>query len=452
MLGNGFGYPEHMIYKDALKISGRPVLADLTTMTALELGQAVEAGNTTCEDVASAYLERIGDREPDVQAWAYIRPDKVLRDARALDQGPRRGLLHGVPFAAKDTIDTVDMPTGHGSPIYAGCQPDRDATCIAMCRAAGGLLLGKTVTTEFAHVSPGKTRNPRDPARTPGGSSSGSAAAVSDRMTPLAFGTQTTGSIIRPASFCGVVGYKPSYGDFGLSGVGQNAPSFDTLGVMACDAADLPLMRAAVMGAPYHPLDAPPASSLRLGLCRTPYWTEAEPSTQTAIEEAAERLSRAGASVEDFSLPDGYAVVGDCLPLVSGYEFARVLAYERANHPDKLSENLLNGRVADGDRCSYDDYRAALASITGYKAKLADAFGEFDALLTPSAAGEALVGLAVTGSPLFNGVWTALHSPVVTLPVLEGPNGLPLGLQLIGKLYQDGALLDAAGTVFAALA
>jgi Asp-tRNA(Asn)/Glu-tRNA(Gln) amidotransferase A subunit family amidase len=427
-------------------------LSDLTEKTALELVRAVETDAISVEAIANAYLDRIAAREPDVKAWAYIDPDKVLQDARALDQGPRRGLLHGAPFAAKDIIDTADMPTGHGSPIYEGRQPNRDATCIALCRAAGGLLLGKTVTTEFAHVSPGATRNPHDPTRTPGGSSSGSAAAVGDRMAPLAFGTQTTGSVIRPASFCGVVGYKPSHGDFGLSGVGQNAPSFDTLGIMARDVADASLMRAAAMGAPYRSLESPSASSLFLGLCQTPYWDEAEPSTQAAIEEAVNRLARAGATVVKFPLPDGYEEVGDCLPLVSGYEFSRVLAYERANHPDKLSEKLLNGRVADGDKCSYADYRAALATIAAYKAKLADAFGSFNALLTPSAAGEAHVGLSTTGSPLFNGVWTALHAPVVTLPVLEGPNGLPVGLQLVGRLYKDDALLDVAGAVSAALA
>ena len=426
-------------------------MIDIHEWTALRIVQAVEAGEATVEAVVNACLERIEDREPDVQAWAFIDRDKALRDARALDQGPRRGVLHGAPFAVKDIIDTVDMPTAHGSPIYTSHQPDRDATCVALCRAAGGLLLGKTVTTEFAHVFPGKTRNPHDPTRTPGGSSSGSAAAVGARMAPLAFGTQTTGSVIRPASFCGVVGYKPSYGDFGLSGVGQNAPSFDTLGVMARDVADVALLRAAVMAAPYRPMAVPPLSSLRLGLCRTPYWDDAEPSTQAAIEGAADRLSRAGVKVEECPLPDGYIEVGDCLPLVSGYEFARVLAYERANHPDKLSDKLLKGRVADGDRCSYADYRAALATIAAYRAKLADAFGEFDALLTPSAAGVAPVGLGATGSPLFNGVWTALHSPAVTLPVLEGPNGLPLGLQLIGRPYEDDALLNAAAAVLAAL-
>ena len=427
-------------------------MSDLTEKTALELVRAVATDATTVEAIASAYLDRIATREPDVRAWAYLDPDKVLQEARALDQGPRRGLLHGAPFAAKDIIDTVDMPTGHGSLIYEGRQPDRDATCIALCRAAGGLLLGKTVTTEFAHVSPGPTRNPHDPTRTPGGSSSGSAAAVGDRMVPLAFGTQTTGSVIRPASFCGVVGYKPSHGDFGLSGVGQNAPSFDTLGVMARDVADAALMRAAVMGAPYRELEVPPMSSLFLGLCRTPYWDQAEASTQAAIEDAVNRLSRAGATIVNFPLPDGYEEVRECLPLVSGYEFSRVLAYERAIHPDKLSKKLLNGRVADGDKCSYAGYRGALATIAAYKAKLADAFGSFDALITPSAAGEAHVGLTTTGSPLFNGVWTALHAPAVTLPVLEGPNGLPVGLQLVGKIYQDDGLLDVASAVSAALA
>jgi amidase len=320
-----------------------------------------------------------------------------------------------------------------------------------MCRAEGGVLMGKTVTTEFAHVFPGKTRNPHDGERTPGGSSSGSAAAVAAGMVPLAFGTQTTGSVIRPASYCGVVGYKPSYGDFGLSGVGQNSPSFDTLGVMARDVADLALMRAAVMGAPYRAMAPRDIASLRLGLCRTPYWDDADATTQSAIERAAEQLSRAGAQVTEFTAPDGYADVSGSHVVVSGYEFARVLAHERTHHEALLSEPLLTGRVADGLRYGYNDYRAALSSVAEYRLKFTAAFDGFDAILTPSAAGVAPKGLASTGSSRFNGVWTALHTPAVTLPVLEGEAGLPVGLQLIGAINKDDAFLDVAGAVFAAL-
>jgi Asp-tRNA(Asn)/Glu-tRNA(Gln) amidotransferase A subunit family amidase len=426
-------------------------MTDFADYSALRIAREIASGTASVEEIAVACLDRVDAREADILAWAYLDREQFLSAARASDRYAGAGLLRGVPFAAKDIIDTVDMPTAHGSPIYESRQPSRDATCVAMCRAGGGLLMGKTVTTEFAHVFPGDTRNPHDATRTPGGSSSGSAAAVSAGMVPLAFGTQTTGSVIRPASYCGVVGYKPSYGDFGLSGVGQNSPSFDTLGVMARDVADLALMRAAVMGAPYRAMAPRDLASLRLGLCRTPYWDDADATTQLAIERAAEQLSRAGAQISDFDAPGGYAAVGDAHIIVSGYEFARVLAYERSHHEARLSKPLLTGRVADGLRYDYNDYRAALATIAAYRARFAAAFNGYDAILTPSAAGVAPKGLASTGSSRFNGVWTALHAPAVTLPVLEGEAGLPLGLQLIGATNKDDAFLDVAGAVFAAL-
>ncbi len=361
--GGGVGGPAWPITANFLSIA----LADLT---ASEAAAGIASGKFTAEAVTQACLDRIAAIEPEVKAWIFLDPELALAQARALDRGPSRGPLHGVPFGLKDIIDTADMPTGHGSPIYAGNRTARDAACVAACRAAGGVVLGKTVSTEFAHRHPGATRNPWNTAHTPGGSSSGSAAAVGSRMVPAAFGTQTTGSTIRPAAFCGAVGYKPSYGDFCLTGIGDNVPSFDTLGLIARSVDDLALFRYTVMGLPQRPLADVPVTGLRVGFCRSAFWDRAEPSTQALLERTAEALAMAGAKVADFAMPDGEASLPEAVRKVSGFEFARVMTYERLYHGDKLSRALLDGRAADGLACSYEDYRAAERVIDDYRAAL----------------------------------------------------------------------------------
>ena len=418
-----------------------------TEMTAVEIVTAIEAGDTTCEAVAAACVERIEACEPDMRAWAHFDREAALAAARAADKSSPRGLLQGVPFGAKDIIDTADMPTAHGSPIYTDNRPAWDAPCIAACRDAGAVLFGKTVTAEFAHVQPGPTRNPFNPAHTPGGSSSGSAAAVGARMVPVAFGTQTTGSTIRPAAFCGEVGYKPSYGDFNLTGVRDNSPSLDTLGLITRSVADLNLFRGAVMALPYEPLADVFLGDLRVGICRTPWWDQAEPYTQSLLSNVAERLSRAGATVGDFTMPEGADALVAAMRHVSGYEFARVMLHERLHHVDQLSEKLLKGRVNDGIACSYEDYRDAQLALETYRAHFAAATEEYDLLLTPSAAGEAPPGIDSTGNPIFNLAWTATQVPAVTLPAGTGPKGLPLGVQLTGHRNQDHRFLSAARSV-----
>src|SRR5688500_12255507 len=274
-------------------------------MTAGEIAAAVASGKTTCEAVARAHLERIEAREPQVLAFQHFDPAQVIAQARALDARGARGPLAGVPFGIKDIIDTCDMPTQMGSPIYAGHRPRADAACVALTRKAGGVLMGKTVTTEFANVHPGKTRNPHDPARTPGGSSSGSAAAVADGMAALAIGTQTTSSTIRPAPFCGVFGYRPTYGDLRCVGVQEAAGSLDTLGLFARSIEDIALYRAVLVGGNPEPLpDGAPAP--RIGFCRTPFWPRAEPATQRTIEDGAAALARIGARVKDVELPEEF--------------------------------------------------------------------------------------------------------------------------------------------------
>jgi Asp-tRNA(Asn)/Glu-tRNA(Gln) amidotransferase A subunit family amidase len=248
-------------------------------LSASEITQKINAGDLTCEAVTAACLERIEDREPEVDAWIYLDKGKALADARAIDAAPSQGMIHGVPIGVKDIIDTKDMPTGHGTIIHMRNHPSYDAPCVAQCRAEGGLMLGKTVTSEFAHMTPGKTKNPHSPAHSPAGSSSGSGAAVADFMVPVAFGTQTGGSIVRPAAFNGCIGYKPSYGDYNPLGVHDNTRSVDTLGMLTRTIEDQVLMRAAVMGLPYRPLAAVAMSDLKIGLCRTPHWELADAST-----------------------------------------------------------------------------------------------------------------------------------------------------------------------------
>lgn len=418
----------------------------LYELTASEAAEKMARDEITAEALAASCSERIAEKDGEVQAWAYIDPKTVLDQARMLDRGPKRGPIHGVPFALKDIIDTVDMPTGYGSPIYDGYRPGWDAPCVTACRVAGGLLLGKSVTTEFAHRFPGKTQNPYNPNHTPGGSSSGSAAAVGAHMVPVAFGTQTGGSTIRPAAYCGAVGYKPTYADISPYGVRANVPSFDTVGLIARSVDDLALFRYAAMSLPGRALGPAKVSDLRIGLCRSAQWDKAEPSTQALIEETADRLARAGARVTDFTMPDGAASMPGVLRKIAGFEFARVMLYERTHFVEKLSRDLLDGRVADGE-CSYEDYRTAERNLFDYRQRLYAAMEGYDVLLTPSAPGEAPKGLKQTGDSTFNSLWTASHVPAVTLPVGTGPNELPLGVQLVGGHHEDHRLLEAAKAV-----
>lgn len=419
----------------------------LYDLSASESASKIARDEITAEALVASCLERIAEKDGEVQAWAYIDSKTVLELARALDRGPKRGPIHGVPFALKDIIDTVDMPTGYGSPIYDGYRPGWDAPCVTACRAAGGLVLGKAVTTEFAHRYPGKTRNPHNSKHTPGGSSSGSAAAVGAHMVPVAFGTQTGGSTIRPAAYCGALGYKPTYADISPYGVRANVPSFDTVGLIARSVDDLALFRYATMSLPERALGQVKVSDLRIGLCRSTQWDKAEPSAQALIEETADRLARAGARVADFTMPDGAASMPGVLRKIAGFEFARVMLYERTHFVEKLSRDLLDGRVADGE-CSYEDYRTAERVLFDYRHRLYAAMEGYDVLLTPSAPGEAPEGLNHTGESTFNSLWTAAHVPAITLPVGMGPNGLPLGVQLVGEHHEDHHLLEAAKAVY----
>jgi len=403
-------------------------------LTAHEAAAEIAAGRLTSEKLVAACLERIAERETAVGAWAHLDPGLALEQARACDRGPARGPLHGVPIGVKDIVDTADQPTACGSPIYAGHRPAADAACVGLVRLAGGVILGKTVTTEFAYFTPGRTANPHDPAHTPGGSSSGSAAAVGDRMVPLAFGTQTSGSLIRPASFCGAVGYKASFDGLPTAGVKVLAQTLDTLGAMARSVADLCLMRAALVGAPARPAgrSAPP----RIGLCRTAQWDAAAPETKAAVEAAALALG-----APEVEAPADFAALHDAHQVVLAFEAARAFAWERRERAGQMSARF-RSFLEEGAATPYAQYVEALARAAAGRRALAGVFTRFDALLTPAAPGEAPKGLEATGDPVFNKMWTLLGNPCVTLPAGLGPNGLPVGVQLVGPLGADDALLS----------
>lgn len=423
----------------------------LHELSATEIVAAVGSRRTTCEAVARACLEHISAREPQVQAWHYLDPETVLAQARALDRSGRRGALFGVPFGVKDIIDTCDMPTEYGTPIHRGHRPVRDAACVALSRKAGALLMGKTVTTEFANVTPGKTRNPADPARTPGGSSSGSAAAVADCMVPLALGTQTTGSTTRPASFCGVIGYRPTWGDLRLNGVMEASGSFDTLGIFARSIEDVALYRDVLLGVQPEPVAAD-SPAPRVGFCRPYFWPRLDPVTQRSLEDAARRLSRAGAKVEEVTLEADFEGLEAAHRWISGFEMARNLTWEIENRWDGISEKFRNGRLKDGLACTYERYCEMRELVERCRRLLAPVMDPYDVLLTAAAAGEAPVGPEPVPHPWVYMIWTAMHVPSITLPVFKGPNGLPIGAQLIAKRADDRRLFSAASWIYGRLA
>jgi amidase len=342
------------------------------------------------------------------------------------------------------------MPTRWGTPIHRDRRPERDAACVALTRKAGGVLMGKTVTTEFANLHAGKTRNPHDPMRTPGGSSSGSAAAVADCMVPVALGTQTTGSTIRPASFCGVFGYRPTYGEHRLHGVMEASGSLDTLGILARSIEDIALYRDVLLGidpSPMSEVERPP----RIGVCRSHVWGEVEPATQALVEDAALRLARAGAHVEDVNLPAEFARLNDAHRWISSFEFARTFAWEIENHWDEISATLRKGRLADGIAGDFDRYVACKEFAEDCRRRLDAMWGGHDVLLTPAAFGEATVGdFAFEGVPLYQ-LWTILHVPALSLPLFKGPNGMPVGLQLVARRHSDRDLFVHARWVYGRL-
>ena len=414
----------------------------LNAISATEAARRIADGTTTSEAVVNACLDRISAREDTVKAWAHLDPELALTQAQERDRSEGTGPLHGVPIGIKDIIDTFDMPTGMGSPIYEGNRTLNDAACVALVRAAGAVILGKTVTAEFAGLTPGRTANPHDPARTPGGSSSGSAAAVGDDMVPLAFGTQTGGSVLRPSSYCGIFGYKPSFGTFNLAGVLPAAQSLDTLGIHARHLDDIALLSSVLTGRAYSPVAAPERPP-KIGLCRTFFWDAAEAATIDAIDGAAAGLAAAGADIRDVAMPDPFPALGPARETINSFERARVMAFEWNNHRDQISEQLQR-TIERGQETPFDDYVAALNAAENCRASAEMLFEGVDVLLAPCVDGEAPEGLGDTGSPRFQGFWTLMHVPTITVPTHRGPTGMPVGIQLVGRHRQDDRLLSVA--------
>ena len=420
---------------------------DVADLTATDARARMEAGRLTAAALMEACLARIAEREPVLRAMAHLDAGLARRNAAAAKPGP----LAGLPLGVKDVLDTADMPTAYNSPIWSGWQPRADAAAVAWARSAGAVVLGKTVTTEFATRHPGPTANPHNPAHTPGGSSSGSAAGVAAGYFPFAFGTQTAGSVIRPAAYCGVVGYKPSYNMIERHGMKLMAFSLDTVGVMARSVADCALLAGALSRRDLGDPDAAPSRRLRIGVCRSPAWPEADAATQALLTAAAITLSRAGAEVTDSELPGQFADAVDAHALVMNAESARSMGWEMVHHRDQLSAGLRE-RLEWGLSHPPAAVDAALATFARARAAFADAMAPADVLLTPSAPGEAPAGLDWTGDPAFNSLWTALHVPCVTVPAGTGPAGLPLGIQIVGRFGDDALVLSAARWVQAALA
>lgn len=408
---------------------------ELCRLTVAEAARAIADRSISSEELVSACLAQIDRLEPNLRAFAHLDADRALDQARAADRVPPRSPLHGIPLAIKDVFDTVDLPTAYNSPIYAGHRPSQDAACVARLRSSGAVILGKTVTAEFAHVHPGKTANPHDVRYSPGGSSSGSAAAVAAYMAPLALGTQTGGSTIRPGSFCGVFAFKPSFGRIALEGVKALAPSLDTAGFFARSVDDLMIIDRVLADAPTA---ARRDSRLRLGICRA-LRDRAEPAARALLDDVANRLE-GWAEVIELDLPSEFDALPAASLLLINVEMAQSLAHEYAAHRNALSETARDA-IAAGLAAKSTEVERAYTLQSDCSARLDGLLEQLDAITTLSAPGEAPLGRG-SGDSIFNRTWTMLHVPCLNLPVGRGPNGMPIGVQLVGRKHRDFELLQ----------
>ncbi len=414
-------------------------------LTATAARDALQAGTSTMAGVVGGCLDRIRQRGGAVHAWAHLDGAGALTAAASAEPS---GPLAGATVGVKDVIDVAGLPTTHGSPIFAGHVAERDAECVARLRAAGAIILGKTVTAEFATYSPGPTANPHRAGHTPGGSSSGSAAAVADGQVAIALGTQTAGSMIRPGSYCGVFAFKPSFGRYPLDGVLPTAPSLDTLGVFARTLGDIRAADAVLAG---QPGEAVPAAAPVIGLCRSPAWDAADAAMQGAFLGFADALRDAGFTVSDRVLPPLYAELAAAQTLIHAREAFVALGGIAASHPDSVSAVFRNFMAA-GAAVTPDRYAEARDIQRRCQALTGEAFAGVDMLLVPGATGAAPAGLASTGDPAFQRLWTALGVPCLGFPAARTADGLPLGLQLIGPPGGDLTLLAGAVAVVACTA
>lgn len=443
---------------DPAKAGRETTIDPILQLGAVELRDRLANGALRAVELATACADRMEAREETIQAWAWFDREHVLRQAAALDQhraaGRTIGPLHGLPVGIKDIIDTAGIPTENGTELDASRVPGQDAFVVARLKQAGALVFGKTVTTELAFLAPSKTRNPHDPDRTPGGSSAGSAAAVADHMVPLAIGTQTGGSVIRPAAFCGVTGFKPSFGAIPRTGILPQSASLDTVGVFARSLEDAALLAEPLCG--YDALDtattlAPPPALLKttqsdspvppaLAFVRQPCWAEADEETKDAFAELAGTL---GDQCVEVDLPPPFTQAGDLRQRVNFAEMAKAYYHYEKRGGDRLSPQL-RAALDDGKQVLARDYLSALDWPGILNAGLDEIFDRFDAIITPAAPGAAPAGLETTGSPAFNGLWTFCGTPAVTVPLLATQAGLPMGVQLVGRRGDDARLLRTA--------
>jgi Asp-tRNA(Asn)/Glu-tRNA(Gln) amidotransferase A subunit family amidase len=432
--------------------------SQLNWLSACDAARAIRDGAISSEQLVEACLARGREVEDKVQAWQFLDPEHALVQARGRDRDRREGRpcgpLHGVPVGIKDIIDTVDMPTEDGTVLHAGRMPAADATVVAWLRAAGAVIMGKTVTTECAYFSPGKTRNPHNPEHTPGGSSSGSAAAVAAGMVPLALGSQTNGSVIRPAAFCGVYGFKPTHGLIPRHGILKLSRALDHVGAFARTIEDIALVCESLVGHDERDPDTRPRARIPFGavaaeepplpplvaFVRTPMWERAEADTREAFEELTAAL---GDRVEEVELPESARSAWDWHRTIMDAEMAASLDAEWERGRERLSERL-RALLARGRDAGALEYQRALARIPLLNEAFADLFSRFDAILTPAAPGTAPRGLDSTGDPAFCTLWTLAGMPALNLPLMQGENGLPLGAQLVGPRNGDARLLRTA--------
>ena len=420
-------------------------------LSACAAARAIAEGTLRSEALVSECLARIAAREPVLHAWAHVDPGLALKNARACDLHPYAGLLRGIPVGVKDVLDTHDMPTAHGSVLYEGQRPARDSECVAALRRAGAVILGKTSTTEFASPIAAGVRNPHDLTRTAGVSSSGSAAAVADGMVPLALGTQTGGSVIRPASYCGVFGYKASIDGLPRGGIRHFRPSLDAVGLFARTLPDIALLRAGMLGHSSVTATAWSQSRApRLGFCRGPEWHLAEPATRQALEHAAGRLRSAGADTRNVELPAPFEHALEAFGVIVLRETAVTMTPEFRDHLNALNP-WLRSVAANAQAVSDARYRHALAVAQECRVQLARIFRDVDALITPAAAGEAPQDLFGAADPAFGPLWTLMHGPSISIPACRGPHGMPVGMQVVAAVGADDRLLAVADWIVAAL-
>jgi Asp-tRNA(Asn)/Glu-tRNA(Gln) amidotransferase A subunit family amidase len=434
-------------------------LTNLHLLPASEAARLIRDGVISSKQFVEACLARIREVDGQVQAWTFLDPDHALAQARAADewrlQGRPTGPLHGVPVGVKDIFDTADMPTEHGSVLYAGRTPSRDAAVIAMLRAAGAVIMGKTVTTEFAYFSPGKTRNPHNPEHTPGGSSSGSAAAVAAEMVPLALGSQTNGSTIRPAAYCGVIGFKPTHGMISRQGILALSRTLDHVGLFARSIDDIALLAAQLVGYDEHDPDTRPRGRIpfvevaaeepplppMFAFVKTPHWERADEDTKKGFAELIEQL---GEQVEEIELLPSAIDAWELHRTIMEAEMAANLEREWEKGRDRLSEQL-RAQLERGRNVRAIDYQRARSRIAPIHEGFVELFEQrYDAILTPAAAGSAPEGLDSTGDPAFCTLWTLCGMPAISLPLLQSTNGLPIGVQLVGPRNGDARLLRTA--------